>query len=426
MSVTERVPVSFELDRFELVAEDRLEVGGRWYGVRGRRFMRPSLTPGAEGRGSRTLALLDHKPWAASDGTPWVAAFQWDGDPAELIDAELAVTPDIAVSLPAPTAGGSRGKRRPAAGRKAAVEARAERLVADRSPPPAPTGAEPAVLRRERKREKAVGALEERRADSSDLRGELEHARVESSDLRAELERARTESSDLRAELERARADSSQLRGELERARAAELQSASSLARRDAALERLDEAIAERDSARQARDDAIAARDELLRDRRRLAAERDRAIATRDRAIATHDRAIAAHDRIRNDTHERERVFETNLGVLRTELERERAKGREAVTALAQRDATLAEKGRLAKVRDTLATEVETLRSERERELAERDPVAPRAPRTVVRRSPAGLVSSFQQPSTSWMTRMTALAALLAIIALVAYLLLSG
>ena len=36
--------VGFELDRFEMAADDRLEVNGRWFGVRGRRFIRPSLT----------------------------------------------------------------------------------------------------------------------------------------------------------------------------------------------------------------------------------------------------------------------------------------------------------------------------------------------------------------------------------------------
>lgn len=59
MSTVGPEPVSFELDRFELIDEDRLEVSGRWYGVRGRRFVRPSLTvAGAEGR-SRAFAERD-------------------------------------------------------------------------------------------------------------------------------------------------------------------------------------------------------------------------------------------------------------------------------------------------------------------------------------------------------------------------------
>src|SRR3954469_25574533 len=56
--------VAFDVERFEWTAIDRLEVRGRWTGVRGRRFMRPSLSV-VIGRGRRRLiALLDHKPWA--------------------------------------------------------------------------------------------------------------------------------------------------------------------------------------------------------------------------------------------------------------------------------------------------------------------------------------------------------------------------
>ena len=62
--------ILFELESLELTAVDRLEVSGRWYGVRGRRFVRPTLTllgGGTEPR-HRSLADLDHKPWSAEDG----------------------------------------------------------------------------------------------------------------------------------------------------------------------------------------------------------------------------------------------------------------------------------------------------------------------------------------------------------------------
>ena len=45
--------VSFELERFEWTADDRLEVVGRWNGVRGRRLLRPALTVDAGGRRQR-------------------------------------------------------------------------------------------------------------------------------------------------------------------------------------------------------------------------------------------------------------------------------------------------------------------------------------------------------------------------------------
>ena len=65
--------VAFEVEQFEFRAGDRCEVRGRWSGVRGRRFMRPALTVVADGRRIRLLADLEHKPWAAEEGTPWRA-----------------------------------------------------------------------------------------------------------------------------------------------------------------------------------------------------------------------------------------------------------------------------------------------------------------------------------------------------------------
>jgi len=63
--------VSFELDAFTLVGSDRLELTGRWFGVRGRRFVRPMLTLSVGQESQRALADLEHKPWAAEDGEPW-------------------------------------------------------------------------------------------------------------------------------------------------------------------------------------------------------------------------------------------------------------------------------------------------------------------------------------------------------------------
>src|SRR5690349_17873301 len=49
--------LSFELERFEWQGEDRLEVRGRWYGVRGHRFMRPTLHVKAGGRRKRMIPV---------------------------------------------------------------------------------------------------------------------------------------------------------------------------------------------------------------------------------------------------------------------------------------------------------------------------------------------------------------------------------
>ena len=109
--------MSFEVDRFAW-SDGRLVVSGRWYGIRGRRFLRPTLDVEVDGGPRRMLAVLEHKPWAADDGEEWIAAFDWNGEPVALVVAELAVAPELAVVLPPPS-GGPTKKARSA---KAAVE----------------------------------------------------------------------------------------------------------------------------------------------------------------------------------------------------------------------------------------------------------------------------------------------------------------
>ena len=65
--------VSFELERFEWTADDRLEVVGRWNGVRGRRISRPALTVDAGGRRQRLSGTQESEE-------PWTASFAWSGD----------------------------------------------------------------------------------------------------------------------------------------------------------------------------------------------------------------------------------------------------------------------------------------------------------------------------------------------------------
>ena len=83
--------VDFELERFERTSEDRIEISGRWYGLRGRRFVRPVLNLNAGGSRLRAIALLEHKPWAADDGKTWLAAFRWPEGAGEVQGAELEV-----------------------------------------------------------------------------------------------------------------------------------------------------------------------------------------------------------------------------------------------------------------------------------------------------------------------------------------------
>src|SRR5260370_39390458 len=101
--------IFFELDRFERADDDRLELTGRWYGVRGRRFVRPSLTLMSGEDKVRALADLEHKPWAAEDGEEWHAAFPCKAD--DVGEGQLAVAPDIALQLPDPGSHGSSPRR---------------------------------------------------------------------------------------------------------------------------------------------------------------------------------------------------------------------------------------------------------------------------------------------------------------------------
>ena len=49
--------VSFELERFEWAGDVRLDVVGRWQGLRGRRLSQPVLTVVAGGESRRLVAL---------------------------------------------------------------------------------------------------------------------------------------------------------------------------------------------------------------------------------------------------------------------------------------------------------------------------------------------------------------------------------
>ncbi|MFZ1996610.1 MAG: hypothetical protein WAU75_21030, partial [Solirubrobacteraceae bacterium] len=87
------------MERIDASAPGRVEVAGRWFGVRGRRFVRPSLTLSQKGAEVRALADLEHKPWAAEDGEVWMAAFSLDKGLDGAREIELSVAPDIVVEL---------------------------------------------------------------------------------------------------------------------------------------------------------------------------------------------------------------------------------------------------------------------------------------------------------------------------------------
>jgi hypothetical protein len=155
--------VAFEVERFEWTAADRLELVGRWSGLRGHRFLRPTLDVEVERERRRMLADLEHKPWAPEEGQDWIAAFTWRGDPADFEEAELTVSPELAVQLPAPGGSAAKGVSKAAA---------------------------PAGERRPA-----------RRPRTAVLEGELAAALAEAERLAEELERARKSHSDAGKEL---------------------------------------------------------------------------------------------------------------------------------------------------------------------------------------------------------------------------------
>jgi hypothetical protein len=263
--------VTFQVERFGWTADDRLEVVGRWFGLRGHRFLRPSLDFEVGGRGRRLLALLEHKPWVADEGGEWVAAFAWKGDPVEFAEAELAVGPDLAVTLPPPA------MPPPGPPRKRPAREGAARPRPRRPPTPEPERREAGPPRIQR------------------LENELRAARAEVRRMADEIDRTRatqtTESMDLNGRLTAERQTVRQLTGELRAARE-QLSAAEEGAARQ--LQQLRHAERALDAERSAREAAVA-------DAERF--ERELEMARRERAAAEHEReaAVRARDRARQE-----------------------------------------------------------------------------------------------------------------------------
>lgn len=257
--------VSFEVDRFAW-ADGRLEVSGRWYGIRGRRFLRPTLDVEVDGAPRRMLAVLEHKPWAADDGEEWVAAFDWSGDPVSLAVAELAVAPELAVVLPPPSGGPTKKARR--------TKAPGERLEA--APP----------------RAQALEAeLTEARAQVSAMRERLAAEQRAWQERVEQVEALRDEGAAAKGAVE----------AERDQARAAR---DAAISERDELASARDAATGERDAARAERDAAVAERDAALADAARATAERERAV--REKAAVDHELAAAtrARDKARQERNE--------------------------------------------------------------------------------------------------------------------------
>ncbi|HEU4977635.1 MAG TPA: hypothetical protein VFT42_01940 [Solirubrobacteraceae bacterium] len=221
----------FDVDRIE-AGSGRLIVSGFWSGVRGMRFMRPTLIVGDR----EVLATLDHKPWTPSDEVPWIAAFPWDDAAPDPADASIAVAPSLTVPL-APGA-------EPQAAQRPAARAAAPSKKAHAAPQPEPAAVE---------------------APAPDpLRDELADAR-----RRAEAaEAARDEARHARTISER---------------------------ERDQALAQRDEAAKDRDAAVRARTRMEAQLEDQIAQRKEAEAAREEAIAQREEMRAQREETLLAH-----------------------------------------------------------------------------------------------------------------------------------
>jgi hypothetical protein len=239
---TDSGAIAFAVERFFWPAPERLELSGRWSGVRGIRFVRPTLVLVAGEQHRRVLADLDGKPWPAEEGAPWTCAFPWKGDALDAEAAELTVAPGILIRLDAPELPPG-AKRRP------------------RAEPPAEAPADPAPA-------PAVEAALEDGAPASTL--------ALAGGARGLLQRA--------ADTERA-----------------ELELAAERVRRTEAEQERDALRHENAALRRERDDLLRLRDEAVRTRNVVTRERDAAAVVRDRLERERAGLVESRDDLRHE-----------------------------------------------------------------------------------------------------------------------------
>ena len=288
---------SFELERFERDGEQGLEVRGRWFGVRGRRFVRPTLTMRIDGAKHRLLADLEHKPWAAEDGEEWVASFSPAPPPGDTRDIELCVGRDIVIPLSAPVSMTS-GQRPPG---NAAAPARPRTRPQAR---PVDPSQETLELERAKARD-LRRALDDAEADRGRLAAQRDALTAERDGMRHEQARARAQVAELRQRLRSSETDAStglsDTRDELEAERAETNRQRAETNRLRAALDRHESVVAERDR--------LAAERKLVVTK--LKAERAETKRLRA-ALESHSAVVAERDRLARELHaavaERERL----------------------------------------------------------------------------------------------------------------------
>ena len=92
---------TFELERFEWGAPDRLELSGRFIGLRGVSADAPMLVVVGDDRVHRLPAVSGSVAGPPEEGRRWQAAFAWHGPPVAFDVAELQLGSDLVVELSA-------------------------------------------------------------------------------------------------------------------------------------------------------------------------------------------------------------------------------------------------------------------------------------------------------------------------------------
>ncbi|HET9103184.1 MAG TPA: hypothetical protein VFN55_07490 [Solirubrobacteraceae bacterium] len=233
--------ITFEIDGIARGQSGLLEVSGRWYGVRGRRFVRPTLTVTLpeDGGEVRMLADLAHKPWAAEEGDPWRAGFAFEGEVNDVVAAELNVAPDITVQLGAPGAGTARSRAAARAASPSAATGARTPVIRDNPARPRPrvprtaevqrlherlAAAEAATTKERNRREAADAALEQERGTMRKLQAELARLRAErelAETVQAELDTASASLDGLRRDLRELGSERDEIRAQRDEAQQA-------------------------------------------------------------------------------------------------------------------------------------------------------------------------------------------------------------
>jgi hypothetical protein len=244
------------VERLAATEDGRVEIVGRWFGVRGRRFMRPALTLtlSEDGPDRRWLAELEHKPWEAQDGEPWTAVFPVDIALDSASAIELAVAPDIEITVrpPADAAGLTDA-------RSIAAQARSP-MAKQNAPGRRPSARAQDLERLTGRLASAEAALERERGRRAEIDQALEEQRAESRRLSAELGRVRAELDLAQTVAREGDAVSEELEGTRRELRALERSHAQLVTEHDREVEahaRLEAALRERSGALESARDAL-------------------------------------------------------------------------------------------------------------------------------------------------------------------------